>query len=219
MPLPPPAARRPAHTRTTAFRGYQRDDGLWDIEAEMQDTKPFAFALNNGRELAPNEAIHHMHIRVTVDEQLVVRDIATVMGSFPHGQCAEADRHMRRMIGSTMGKGWRKSIDRHLGGVEGCTHMRELLYNMATAAFQTIAPQVLARWHGADAGAQTLPPPPHLGACMTWDFNGPAVEQIYPMYFEWPLRQDNTAAPGTPPSGRHQAPAESTPAVAVPEAD
>jgi hypothetical protein len=37
-----------------------------------------------------------------------------------------------------MGPGWRQAIDRTIGGVQGCTHLRELLFNMATAAFQTI---------------------------------------------------------------------------------
>ena len=34
---------------------------------------------------------------------------------------------MRRMIGATMGPGWRKAIETHLGGVQGCAHLRELL--------------------------------------------------------------------------------------------
>ena len=29
------------HTRTVECRGYLRDDGLWDIEGHMTDTKPF----------------------------------------------------------------------------------------------------------------------------------------------------------------------------------
>ena len=40
-----------------------------------------------------------------------------------------------------MGPGWRKVIHaQHVGGIaEGCTHLREMLFNMATAAYQTIA--------------------------------------------------------------------------------
>ena len=45
---------------------------------------------------------------------------------------------MQQMIGVTMGPGWRQAIERALGGVRGCTHLRELLFNMATAAYQTI---------------------------------------------------------------------------------
>ncbi|PAT38470.1 DUF2889 domain-containing protein [Vandammella animalimorsus] len=203
MTLPPPAPRRLAHTRQSTFHGYQRDDGLWDIEAEMVDTKPFEFALADGSGLPPGQALHRMLIRLTIDHQLVVRDIATRMGNFPHGSCHEADQHMRKMIGSTMAKGWRKSIDAHLGGVQGCTHMRELLYNMATAAYQTLAPMALAHFHGLPPDANR-PPPPHLGGCMTWDFNGQAVAQLYPVYFQWPARMANaasSAAHGAQPQG------------------
>ena len=45
MPLPPPAPRAPQHTRTTVFNGYRRDDGLWDIEGELRDTKSVPFEI------------------------------------------------------------------------------------------------------------------------------------------------------------------------------
>ena len=41
MPLPPAAARIDAHTRTVTFHAYAREDGLWDIEACMTDTKAY----------------------------------------------------------------------------------------------------------------------------------------------------------------------------------
>ena len=43
MALPTPAPRKLSHTRQVMLHGYQREDGLWDIEAHMRDTKPFAF--------------------------------------------------------------------------------------------------------------------------------------------------------------------------------
>lgn len=185
MTLPPPAERVLAHTRTTRFHGYERNDGLWDIEAEMIDNKPFAFDLSKDRQLQADEPVHHMCIRVTIDNQLVIHDIATSMQAYPHAPCISADQHMRKMVGCVMGKGWRKSIDTHLGGIAGCTHMRELLYNMATVAFQTLAPKALAYYRDAPANPKR-PPPPHLGGCMTWDFKGPTVQALYPVYFDWP---------------------------------
>ena len=41
MPLPAPAARQHLHNRDVAYRGYRRDDGGWDIEGEMRDTKTY----------------------------------------------------------------------------------------------------------------------------------------------------------------------------------
>ncbi|THU02552.1 DUF2889 domain-containing protein [Lampropedia puyangensis] len=187
MSIPTPVERKLAHTRTVSFQGFERSDGLWDIEAEMMDTKPFAFDLSDRHRLEAGQPVHHMHIRITIDHRLIVQDIHTSMQAYPHSVCIKADQHMRKMIGCTMMKGWRKSIETHLGGIEGCTHMRELLFNMATAAFQTLAPKALASYRTPSENPNR-PPPPHLGGCMTWDFKGPTVKAIYPVYFDWPNR-------------------------------
>ncbi len=44
MPLPPPVERDHLHTRTMEFRGYQRADGLCDIDARLTDVKTYDFA-------------------------------------------------------------------------------------------------------------------------------------------------------------------------------
>ena len=48
MPLPPPAPRDLKHTRTIVCQGYEREDGLWDIEARLTDTKPRDIPLASG---------------------------------------------------------------------------------------------------------------------------------------------------------------------------
>lgn len=165
------------HTRRVEYRGFQREDGLWDIEGELHDSKPHAFEIEGEGCWEPNEAIHHMHIRVTIDDEMVVRDIAVAMDSVPHSPCPQAQEPMKRMIGCTLGRGWRKAIEQNLGGIQGCTHLRELLYNLATAAFQTRSASFAPPADGR--------PPVHLGQCLSWDFNGPVVEKVYPMFFQW----------------------------------
>lgn len=177
MPLPPPAPRTPMHTRQIRFQGFHRDDGLWDIEGELLDTKPHAFEIEGEGRWEPEQPIHHMRIRVTLDDEMVVRDIVAVMDSFPHSPCPQAQAPMQRMVGSTMGRGWRQAIERHLGGIQGCTHLRELLFAMATAAFQTRSASFAPPPDGR--------PPMHLGKCLAWDFDGPVVEKVYPMFFRW----------------------------------
>jgi hypothetical protein len=172
------------HTRRVTYRGFEREDGLWDIEGEMIDTKPFAFYLEGERDWGAEEPVHHMRIRVTLDDGMVIRDIAVAMDGVPHSNCTEAQAPMLRMIGSTMGKGWRRTIEQHLGGIQGCTHLRELLFNMATAAFQTRSASFEPPADGR--------PPMHLGQCMAWDFNGPLVERVYPVFFRWQPPQRDT---------------------------
>jgi hypothetical protein len=39
MPVPAAERRKLVHTRQIECRGYQRDDGHWDIEGHIVDTK------------------------------------------------------------------------------------------------------------------------------------------------------------------------------------
>ncbi len=165
------------HTRRVEYQGFQRDDGLWEIEGELHDSKPHAFEIPGEGRWEAGEAVHHMRIRVTFDETMVIRGIDVAMDAFPHDPCPSAMPNMQRMVGEVLGRGWRQTIQRHLGHVAGCTHLRELLFNLATAAFQTRSESFAAHGNGL--------PPPHLGQCRGWDFNGPVVEKVYPMFFRW----------------------------------
>ena len=165
------------HTRRVEYRGFQRDDGLWDIEGELLDAKPMAFGIEGEREWAPHEPIHHMSIRVTVDDAMVIRAVDVAMDARPHEPCPQAMPPMQGLVGETLGRGWRKTIERHLGGTVGCTHLRELLFNLATAAFQTRSDAFAPPSDGS--------PPLHLGQCTAWAFDGPVVQKVYPMFFRW----------------------------------
>lgn len=189
MPLPPShVPRSPQHIRQVNYRSYVREDGLWDIEGELLDTKAIDIPRTSGNGLhKAGVPIHHMWIRTTVNTQLVVQAIETHMDAHPLGHCPEATRSMQRMVGCSMARGWRKSIEANLGGVAGCTHLRELLNNMATAAFQSIVSAFTAN---PDL------PPAYLGRCTGWDFNGPGVAEHYPQFIGW-LQPDTTPQPHT----------------------
>lgn len=178
MPLSPPTiVRTPQHIRQVNYRSFERADGLWDIEGELLDTKAIDLPRPNGEGMRKaGDPIHHMHIRVTVNTQLVVQAIEAAMDAHPVQGCPAALQAMQRMVGCSMARGWRKAIETNLAGVAGCTHMRELLNNMATATFQSIV-----------SAFSTTPgqPPAYLGHCTGWDFNGPAVLQYYPQFAGW----------------------------------
>jgi hypothetical protein len=191
MPLPAPAPRQHLHTRAVTYRGYLRDDGLWDIEAELSDTKTYAFELSGRGAMPPGAPVHGMHIRVTIDDKMAIREISAAMDDTPHGECSSGEDPMQRMVGAVMGPGWRQAIERALGGVRGCTHLRELLFNMATAAYQTVFPyQEHQRQLAGIAPAAGEKPPYHLGRCIAWDFDGPLVARLYPQFAGWqPMRR------------------------------
>ena len=74
------------------------------------------------------------------DEDLVVRGIQAVTDSGPYGICPAITPNFKRMLGVRVGLGWRQKVREALSGVEGCTHLTEMLQAMATVAFQTLYP-------------------------------------------------------------------------------
>ena len=176
MPLTSPAPRTLQHTRRVTYHGYARLDGLWDIEGELIDSKPHATRSLTDSSPRPADApIHHMAIRATVDAALVVQTIEVSMDAFPLHECPKARAALQGMVGCSMARGWRRAIQDKLGGVASCTHLRELLFNMATAAFQTMS--ALFTMHDPDV------PPRHLGQCLGWDPHGAGVQEHYPQFY------------------------------------
>ncbi len=178
MPLSPPAARTARHIRRVTYQGFEREDGLWDIEGELHDSKTqdTPHIRNASRTRLAGEPIHHMRLRVTIDRKLVVHAIEAAMDAHPLGGCPEALASIQSMVGTSMTHGWRKAIQTNLGGVAGCTHIRELLFNLATAAFQTLP----AAFNGEDSDT----PPRHLNQCTGWSFSGEGVREFYPQFYK-----------------------------------
>ena len=191
MPLPEPAPRRHLHTRAVTYEGFLRDDGLWDIEGTMSDVKTYGFERSDGTDMPPGRPIHGMRIRLTVDEGMTIRAIATAMDHTPFGECQQGVDPMQQMVGARLGPGWRHAIEKALGGVRGCTHLRELLFNMATAAYQTIpAYRHRLRRQAGLPEPESNEPPYHVGKCIAWDFDGPVVLRHYPRFAGWqPLKR------------------------------
>lgn len=183
--LPAPVPRRPIHTRRVSFQGFLREDGLWDIDCELSDTKAIQIEMRERGVLPPGEPIHLLRVRLTVDDSLTIRDVQTAAAAVPFGEChVAAGAPMRKLVGLTMGPGWRRAIEGAIGGVAGCTHLRELVFNAATAAFQMVP-----NYREMERGSSDAPraadgkPPFYMGQCMTWSFEGPVVQRLAPQFY------------------------------------
>ena len=196
MPFPPAAPRTHLHNRAIDCKGYLRDDGLWDIEATIVDTKTYP-ADNSWRgRLEPGTPIHNMGLRLTIDKNFTVHDVASTMDDHPHPICNQVLDKFQRLIGLRIGPGWNRKVKEVLGGAEGCTHLVELLGPMATVAFQTTSsPSVkaLARIAHPELYPDVEPDPRQapfiLNNCHTWRSDGPAVKESYPLHFTGDTRQ------------------------------
>jgi len=138
MPLPPAVDRKPIHTRIFDCRGYERADGLWDIEGHLTDTKTFDW--RRREEMAPlpaGEAVHDMWIRITIDLDMKIHDAYATTDAGPYRACGNIAPNYAVLIGKTIKRGWTKELKSAIGGTNGCTHMFELLGRVATVAYQS----------------------------------------------------------------------------------
>lgn len=157
--LSKPVARHKNHQRTITLDGYVREDGLFDIEAELKDTKAYSFPSRAHGEIKQGEALHHMHVRVTVCENFEVKAAEAVTYAGPYHECPQGAKAIENLVGKTIQPGWKKIVQRAMGGQQGCTHITELMGPVATIAFQTIYAEKAKRLREADsqANSETAP--------------------------------------------------------------
>ena len=67
--------RRRLHTRSIECRGYEREDGLFDIEASIVDRKTYDVEEPYRGHRPAGAHVHDMELRLTLDRTMTVRDI------------------------------------------------------------------------------------------------------------------------------------------------
>lgn len=185
MPLSTQQDRQPSHHRLIDYRSYRRADGLWDIEGTVQDTKAYAyFDLERGT-LEPGEFVHDISVRVTIDDEMTVIEVAASMDTVPFSYCQGGANGLPALVGGNLGNGWRKRLEAVLGRTLGCTHLREMLAGAATVAFQTLSAERERRVGAADPDPRNLSEKPfYLGGCYSLAESSDVVRKFYPQFFE-----------------------------------
>lgn len=178
MALPPPsAARKSLHRRAVEVEVFEREDGLFDLEARLTDTKYAPIDLISGP-IPAGQPIHDMLLRVTIDAGYTVVDVKADMMSVPvHGVCETIAPAYTRLIGLNLLQGFRREAKARLGRTAGCTHLTELTGVLPTAALQSV-PHV-----AADPVSPSSQPPFFIGQCHAYDRSGPVVQRHYPQWF------------------------------------
>jgi hypothetical protein len=186
MKLPLPQPRKMLHERRVITRGYLRDDGLWDIEGEIVDEKQYDSASRERGTVPAGTPYHNMSARLTVDNDLMIHAVATSMTTTPFAYCPGANDPAQLLVGQSLARGFRRAVEDTMGGVQSCTHLKDLIMAMATTAYQTIFPYrsqfmpELADESGSDT------PPFFINRCRTWAESTPVVARYYPKFYRKP---------------------------------
>jgi hypothetical protein len=183
MPLPPPAERTLTHTRNIETHGYRRADGLWDIEGRLTDVKTFDKPAGDGaRAVKAGTPVHEMWLRLTIDSDYLIHDVAAATDSAPFSLCATVPPDFTRLKGERMSRGFNRRVQQLVGGTVGCTHLRELVGRLANTAHQTMYEVRTKRDGPRDlASGQAI-----LDTCRAYAADSPIVQERWPSLYTGP---------------------------------
>ena len=178
MPLSESAPRKALHDRHVHCAGFRREDGLWDIEGHLKDTKTYAFDNRYHGTIEAGTPIHEMWLRLTIDDEMHIQAVETHTDYSPYAICPQVVPNFQRLVGLQIGRGFKRKVTARLGGVHGCTHLVELLGPMATTAYQTMVGQ-----HRTRDASEPDRPPRFLNSCYAHASDGVVVKEIYPKFY------------------------------------
>lgn len=177
MPLSPAAPRARLHTRRITLEGYQRQDGLFEVEAHLVDTKAEPFTTDERGRVEAGEPLHAMWLRVTYTDRMEITACEAATEHGPYAACPTAAPAFARLVGLRMKPGFLKEAAARVGGTAGCTHLRELLQQVATTALQTAGPAISRRRSrdGSDGSSPKL-----IDTCIAYAAHGQLVARRWP---------------------------------------
>lgn len=184
MALPPPNPQRQLrHRRHIELEVFERDDGLWEVDAKLTDTKPFDLTIKTGLRPA-NVPVHELLLRLVVDTSFNVIDAGSHSEWVPYpGHCGEHGDAYRQLIGLNLVRGFRHDIKKKLTGVLGCTHLTELAQLLPTAVVQAFAGTV---FKSADGNQLDSNRPFQLDRCHALRSDGEVARIYYPRWYQRP---------------------------------
>ena len=173
------STRRHLHSRSIHCQGFERHDGLWDIEATLTDTKTYSYPTHERGNIEAGEPIHYMKLCVTLDLNLVIQDIHVEMPYTPFQLCKSASNSMKNLIGLKIGSGWKRAAAKRIPKTDSCTHVMELLGPLSTTAYQTMHHAIESRENSKPARQQ----PAILNQCHSLASDSAVVKVMWPEFY------------------------------------
>ncbi len=173
------AERRLLHRRAINVQVYARDDGLFDVEAALVDSKGRDIKLS-GETRRAGEPVHDMLLVLVVDAKANILEACARSNAMPYpGACDDHGDAYQRLVGLNLFKGFRPSVKDRLAGIKGCTHLTELCQALPTAVVQAFTGEVINIRDGDSPGQA----PFQLDKCHALRRDGPMVLAYYPNWY------------------------------------
>lgn len=182
MPLPQATERQKLHDRTIHCQGYKREDGLWDIEAHLQDFRSYECSYHDthrGGAIKIGEPVHDMLLRLTIDLDFMIHDAHASSDATPFPSCEQSTIVMKELIGLRIGTGWMREVRQRIAATQSCTHLMDLLAPIAATAYQTLHAELEARAKRRKIREK----PKILDTCLALASDGEVVQIRWPEFY------------------------------------
>lgn len=175
------SARKPIHTRSITMNSFLREDGLWELEANLVDVKAYDFPTKQSGMHRAGDPVHDMTIVLLVTRDGAITDVQARYAAAPYGPaCMAIEEAYRGLIGLHLLRQFRNAVRERFGRIDGCTHMSELVVLLPTVFVQSLSAQ--RREQAQQAGRK----PFQLDGCHALALTSPTVREFYP---EWYVEQ------------------------------
>lgn len=175
--------RKLVHTRTITCRAFRLKNGFLEIEATVTDLKGQEVPFRSRPPVRAGEHMHSMSLSLVIDDDYVVRDVKAQTMKAPWPVCGSTDAAYRGLIGLRINDGFSRKVREILGGVQGCTHVTELVTQAANTYMQASWPDRISRQSAIDPDPRNWPggrAPAFVDKCYAWRQDGEAMRQEYP---------------------------------------
>lgn len=174
------------HSRSIELQGYMRRDGLYELEARLTDRKNYDSRRFPDKTLPAGEPLHHMSVSMCFDDDLRIHEFRAAMAATPYDGCPGAAPNFANLAGLRIQPGFLREANRRVIGVKGCTHIREMLQQIATTAYQTVVGVRLrkeAEQNEPVPEPDPGPKPPLIDSCHGYRADGEWVRVRWPAYY------------------------------------
>jgi hypothetical protein len=127
--------------------------------------------------------MHRMALSVTIDSDFTIRDARAQISQAPWPVCGETAAAYRKLVGLRIGAGFIQQVRQILGGTLGCTHVTDLITQVANTYMQASFPDRLARQFAISRDPRQWPDKSTLAfvdQCHAWRQDGEALLREYP---------------------------------------
>ncbi len=161
------------------MRGFRRGDGLYEVEGHLTDRKPFDFIPSSGGDVVPaHTPVHDMSVRLVFDDQMIVREVHAFSASTPYAACPAAAPALQKLKGLPIAAGWSREVRSRLAGAQGCTHLVEIVVQLATAAYQSMTTVRANQPLAVDSEGRPL----KIDSCYAYRTEGELVKLQWPRW-------------------------------------